>query len=135
MAKKAQTRKRFTLDQKQDAIIKLKKGWTLAQVAEEIGCSVAALQLWKKEFKDGNLTLDGYGAEETEEQEEEDYTPAPTRTHKPQPTASTASRKDFVKSYWSKVPASAIMEMPSSTDDVIELIDNALKYAYDELSD
>jgi hypothetical protein len=139
MAKKVKTRNRFTVDQKQKAIINLKKGWKLNEVADEIGCSIAALQLWKKEFKGGKFTLDGYGAEQVEEreevEEEEDYTPAPTRTHKPQPTASTTSRKDFIKQYWGTLPASAIMDMPESTDDVIELIDNALTYAYNQLTD
>jgi len=126
----------------------LQKGLTGSLVCERVGCSPASLQNWKKEYNDGKFSLDDLeeGSEEKEEEKEKE-TPPP-KPSKPKATASTTtyqygyshpdtdiSQEAFVKKYWNKKTVSSMMQMPATIDDVVKLINHALEYAYDELTD
>lgn len=117
----------FTPEQKANAIRMLNEGVSASDVIEEIGCSFASLQNWKKDYKSGKLILD--------DEEEEEYTSHHKGGHTSiPPSRSTISREEFIEQYWQTRSVVTVMKMPSTIDEVVKLINNALTYAHDRLS-
>jgi transposase-like protein len=117
----------FTPEQKANAIRMLNEGVSASDVIEEIGCSFASLQNWKKDYKSGKLILD--------DEEEEEYTSHHKGGHtSTPPSRSTISREEFIEQYWQTRSVVTVMKMPSTIDEVVKLINNALTYAHDRLS-
>jgi len=122
----------FTTAQKAEAILLLNKGLTASAVCEKIGCSTASLQNWKKDYKEKKFSLDDMDEDDEDEQEEEEETTPPVP--KPsKPAEYRISKKDFIESYWNRTTVSAVMKMPESIDEIVNLINDALDYAYYEL--
>ena len=131
----------FTPAQKAKAMQLLDEGWTGTEVCEEVGCSSASLQNWKKEYKEGKISLSDLPLVGDEDEEE---TP-PQKASKPPKNAptpkvaksisstSTMSREDLIKDYWRRKSVNAVMEMPKTIDEVINLVNDALIFAYDHL--
>jgi len=108
----------------------LSKGMTGSMVCEKIGCSPASLQVWKKDYKDGKISRDD--VDDGRQDDEQDTPPHKTACCSSQPTA---SREEFIKQYWRTQSVDAVMKMPESIDEVVKLINNALMYAHNHLSD
>jgi len=131
----------FTPADKARAIQLINKGWKAKEVIDEIGCSPATLQNWKKDFKGGKISLSDLPLEEEEEYEEEDTEEVEQPIHrKPSHTPSKPaihkeSKQDFIKRYWRTQSVETVMDKPETVDAVIELINGALGYAYTQLSD
>ena len=131
----------FTPAQKAKAMQLLNEGWTAAEVCEEIGCSPASLQNWKKEFKEGKISLSDLPLSDDEEEEQEENplrsktTCSPGHHSKLPSRLSGTSKEDLINRYWQYRTVGAVMKMPETIDEVIKLINHALSYAYDELTD
>jgi len=148
----------FTAAQKAEAMMLISKGLTGSEVCEKVGCSPASLQNWKKEYADKKFTLDDLEDDlkgdkpsrgrpkkekpETWEDEEEDEeqpasTPKPNQYSytPPKPAKPAMSREDFIQQYWRRKTVESVMKMPETIDEVVALLNNALAYAYDHLTD
>jgi len=130
----------FTKAQKAEAILLLNKGLSGSAVCEKVGCSIASLQNWKKEFADKKFSLKDVDEQEEEWEEEEETTPSqPASTHKATPPYSsskpTDSKEDFIKSYWKTQSVDTVMDKPETIDDVVGIVNDALTYAYRKLAD
>ena len=131
----------FTPQQKAQAMKLINERWTAAEVCEEIGCSMASLQNWKKDFKEGKISLSDLPLDGDEDEEEEEETAPSKGAHKSTPMASYSppkciiSREDFIKDYWKSQSVGDVMKMPESIDEVVKLVNHALKFAYDHLKD
>ena len=126
----------FTPAQKAKAMKLLNEHWTAAEVCEEIGCSPASLQNWKKEFKEGKISLSDLPLSD-EEDDEAEKTPPQKASHTPSHYSSSAirtssvSREDFVRDYWKHKSVDTVMDSPKTIDEAIKRINSALVYAYD----
>jgi len=141
----------FTASQKAEAIMLLNKGLTGSEVCEKIGCSIASLQNWKKEYADGKFSLDDMSEDENkptrgrpkkakaetweDDDEEQTSSPQPASYSPPKSTKPAISCEEFVKKYWQHKTVGSVMTMPGTIDEVVNLVNNALTFAYDQLSD
>jgi transposase-like protein len=115
-------------------------GYTLNQTAAEIGCSVAALQNWKKADKEGT-----WNAPAVEEWDAEVTTEPAKKTKKVKrrkkavkkatvvPKA-TMSFEDFVRDYWRKnAKASDVLLLPPEiAPEAVRHTNDVLRYAYEQ---
>ena len=127
----------FTHAQKAKAMIMVSKKIPASQICEEIGCSPASLQNWKKEYREHKFSLNA-AEEDGDEQEEQEEKPSynkPVQPHSHQTRSSSLSREDFIKKYWQFRTVDAVMQMPETIDEVVKLINHALAYAHDHLAD
>ena len=124
----------FTPAQKAKALMLIDKGMTGSAVADKIGCSLASIQVWKRERGEGKIKMNDPDKEE-EEYEEEEATPHHQRHSAVHSSKITVSREDFIKKYWQNKSVDTVMKMPETIDEVVNLINNALSYAYTHLAD
>ena len=103
-------------------------GKTAKEVAEHFGCSVASLQVWKKDDK-YKVSTDDDGDDEQEEQTPTQHRFTPCQKSEPE-----ISRSEFIKQYWRNRSVESVMETPNTIDERVELINSVLKYAYDRLT-
>ena len=122
----------FTEKQKAEAI----KLWVIDKrkpddVAEHIGCSIASLNVWKKAYREGNLDLSIL-----DEEEEEEQSPPSCRSLVSSPTKSEPKETldEFTKRYWRNRSVETVMTMPETIDEVVALVNKALRYAYQDLT-
>ncbi|MDR0328900.1 MAG: hypothetical protein LBI05_11455 [Planctomycetaceae bacterium] len=102
---------------------------TQKQIAKKIGCSVAALSLWRRAYMDGQL-----GDEIVEDDESAEYESCETSHTK----VSTAQKNrdaihELKMKFWSEDFRAANMLLTptgASPDEVVGLINEALEYAY-----
>ena len=146
MAKKKAVKKSFTPEAKAEALRLISEGHTRKEVAAQIGCSTAAIQLWKVEAKSGKIKAAAKSAESVK--------PAAKSVKKAKKTkrrrkgvrkttvATTPAAKplitfdEFVQGYWSGCKgAMDIMRLPPDvTPKAIQYIHEVLRYAYNRFS-
>jgi len=115
----------FSPAQKAKAIRLLQEGWKAQDVVDKIGCSLASLQNWRKEFKEGKISL---GSQHNNEEEAKQ----PTRST--QPVGSKETSEEFVKRYWKHKSVDTVMTMPETIDEVVKLVNDALEYVYADIN-
>ena len=124
----------YTKEQKAEAMhLLVNKGWSLDDVAEQIGCSVASLQVWKKDYKDGKIKItdmDNGKEEETPSVLQRQAVPSAPPCRKP-----NVSFDDFVNRYWQTKSVSDMMDVPKTIDETVKFVNDVLEYAYDRLTD
>ena len=125
--------KSFSQEEKEKALQLLKDGYTQKEVADQMGCSVASLQLWKK----------ATGGKKKGKKKKA------TKSAK-KATAASASEcqcgcdceccccvpfEEFVHGYWTKYPkAGEVLKLPPDMmPEAVKYINNVLKYAHDHL--
>jgi len=121
--------KSFTAEEKAEALQLLKDGHTLKGVAQQIGCSVASLQSWKKttggkkngKKKKAKSTKEVAAIEVAEECNCE--------------CCSCVPFGEFVRGYWSETPhAAKVLSLPPDMmPEAVKYINNVLKYAHENL--
>ena len=121
--------KSFSTETRAEALQLLKDGHKLNDVAQQIGCSVASLQSWKKaaggkkngKKKKAKSTKKVAAVEVAEECNCECCCCVPF--------------EDFVHDYWTKCPkASEVLKLPPDMmPEAVKYINNVLKYAYNNL--
>jgi transposase-like protein len=126
MAKKKASRKEFTPEQREAAVQMLYDGSSYKEVAAEVGCSIASLQVWRKQHVEGRKT-------KRKETAPANHTPVADPT--PQPPAPThkVSFEKFVRKYWEKRAVDVVLMPPEKSAEVVKLINDTLQYAYDNL--
>ena len=146
MAKKKPVRKSFSPETKVEALRLIREdGYTQNQAAEYAGCSVNAIQNWKVAAKAGKIKV---AAQETKngantaehsvksvkkaKRQQKGSMATTTRTAatgKPQITSD-----DFVRDYWNKGTRAvdALLLPPEIGQKVIQYVNEALRYAYDQ---
>jgi len=118
--------KTFSADERAEALQLLKDGHTLKEVADQIGCSVASLQSWKKtaggkksgKKKKAKSKKKGAAVEATIECDCENCSCVPF--------------EDFVHDYWTKCPKAAVVLSlpPDMMPEAVKYVNNVLKYAH-----
>ena len=121
----------YTPAQKAEAIRLLNKGRKAEEVIEKIGCSLASLQNWKKEYKEGKIRLSDQSKGNSDNKGGDDASSCSAPPF--QKPVCKISLDDFVKKYWRSKSVDTVMNMPESIDEVVALVNSALKYAYTEL--
>jgi len=147
MAKKS--RKTFSQATKEEAVAAMSIGnLTQKEIAEKYGCSVPALQLWRKELQ--SPTTDNWDEEEADDssnEPEDIYTEQETpsrrkRTTKPKQETPTRRKRttkpeqdtanDVVRNFWNKNYRGVDMLLsPQSIEstEVIKLVNEAIQFA------
>ena len=119
--------KSFSQEEKTKALQLLKDGHTLKQVADQVGCSTASLQLWKRATggKKGKKKKTAKSAKKVAEVAEECTCEC----------CSCVPFEDFVHDYWTKCPKAgeALKLPPDMMPEAVKYINNVLKYAHDNL--
>ena len=148
--KKTSVRKSFTVETKAEALRLIREEeYTAKQAAEQIGCSVQAIQQWKAAAKSGKIKIaakgNSNGAKTTEPVVKSvkkakkskrrrrkgvaKQTVATVPTEKPQITFD-----EFVQDYWHEYPeATDILRLPPDLmPTAVQYVNNVLRYAYDQ---
>jgi len=121
--------KSFSQEEKTKALQLLKDGHTRQEVADQMGCSVASLQLWKKSAggkKKGKKKKTAKSTKKVAAEVAEECTCE---------CCSCVSFEDFVHDYWTKCPkAGEVLKLPPDMmPEAVKYINNVLKYAHDHL--
>ena len=151
------TRKTFSAKDKKAAVQAMIIGnRTQKQIAEKFGCSLAALQLWKKDPAHNPQVAEEeeWEEEENEEYESESSSKTEVKEEVSPPSVHENTRSHFKhesertseadqeavhclkKRYWSEDSRGVDMLLTptsASPDDVVKLINEALEYAYKHL--
>jgi len=120
-------KKTFSKSVKQQAVNAMSIGnLTQKQIADKFGCSVATLQVWRKEVQDTS-SEDEWEEKEWEEQEE---APAPCKS---KCTAPTDTPHDLKRKFWSKGNRIDMLLNPQnvSAEEAIKLANDALQFAHE----
>jgi len=112
---------------------------TQKQIAEKFGCSVPALQLWRKDLQDS--VEDAEEEEETEEEEEVTEAPKPKSPFGGVVSNTNLKSKQealhaLKKKYWEQDSRGVDMLLTptgASPDEVVRLINKALDFAFNYL--
>ena len=97
---------------------------TRKQIAQKIGCSIDALQKWKRAARDNSQVVEQPGCEEAEEC---------CGKHKASPLPKKGTADDFVRQFWNKnFRAVDMLLSPKdvSPEEAVKLVNEALIYAY-----
>ena len=143
--KRASVRNTFTPEVKATALRLISEGHTRKEVAAQIGCSTAALQLWKVEAKSGKIKVAAKD-EATEPAAKPVKKAKKMRRRRRRGLAKTTvatapavkpsiAFDKFVQDYWSEYPAATdIMRLsPDIMPKAVQYVNDVLKYAYDHL--
>ena len=119
----------FSAESRADALRLLKDGHTLKDVAQQVGCSVASLQSWKKSAG-GKKIGKKKKAKSTKKVAAVEATEGCDCG-----CGCCVSFEDFVHDYWTKCPkASEVLSLPPNMmPEAVKYINNVLKYAHDHL--
>ena len=120
--------KSFSQEEKAKALQLLKDGHSRKEVADQMGCSVASLQLWKKSAggkKNGKKKKTAKSTKKAAEVAEECTCEC----------CCCVPFEDFVHDYWTKCPkAGEVLKLPPDMmPEAVKYINNVLKYAHDHL--
>jgi len=120
--------KSFTADEKAEALRLLKDGHTRKEVADQMGCSVASLQLWKRATggkKKGKKKKTAKSVKKAAKVAGECNCEC----------CCCVSFEEFAHGYWSKAPhAGEVLKLPPDMmPEAVKYINNVLKYAHDHL--
>ena len=120
--------KSFSAEEKAKALQLLKDGHTRKEVADQMGCSVASLQLWKR-AAGGKKS----GKKKTKSKKKAAAVEAMAVCNCE--CCCCVSFEDFVHDYWTQYPkASEVLSLPPDRiPEAVKYINNVLKYAYDNL--
>ena len=117
-------RKTFTNAVKQQAVNAMSAGkLTQKQIAEKYGCSVPALQVWRKELQD-NPPAEEEGWEEWEEEEASETCDCQC--------APKQNAQELMLQFWSKDNRAVDMLLTPkavSAEDAVKLVNEALQFA------
>jgi transposase-like protein len=131
------SKKTFSAANKEKAVKLMLGGQqTQKQIAEKFGCSVSALQLWKKEIanKAHAAVSDEDAWEEPVPVETETVEP-PKPAHVPAPAAGkdADAAHNFIRQFWNKnyrAVDALLTPKDVSSDEAVKLVNEALQYAY-----
>ena len=120
--------KSFSQEEKAKALQLLKDGHTQKEVSEQMGCSIASLQLWKRATegkKKSKKKKTAKLAKKTAKVAEECNCEC----------CCCVSFEEFAHGYWSKAPhAGEVLKLPPDMmPEAVKYINNVLKYAHDHL--
>jgi transposase len=121
--------KSFSVEEKAEALRLLKDGHTLKEVAQQIGCSVASLQSWKK-------TAGGKKQGKKKKAKSSKKVAATETTAECDcESCCCISFEEFARGYWAEAPnAEKVLSLPPDMmPEAVQYINNVLKYAYDNL--
>ena len=121
--------KSFSTEARAEALQLLKDGYPQKEVAEQIGCSIASLQSWKK-AAGGKKNGKKKKAKSTKKVAAIEATTECNCEHR-----CCVSFEDFVHDYWTKCPkAGEVLKLPPDMmPEAVKYINNVLKYAYNNL--
>jgi len=120
MAKKKRKKKGFGTEQKTEAMRLIQEGHTQKQVAAQVGCSVASLQSWKKQFATEKPSPRGAKYEEPKDE-----------VVKSQPSQVPFDK--FVRKYWEGRAVDVLLMESTVSSEIVKRVNEALRYAYDSL--
>ena len=119
------SRKTFTEKDKAQALKLMAEGkLTRKQIAQKFGCSIDALQKWKRVARNSSQVVEQAECEETEEC---------CGKHVASPLPKKGTADDFVRQFWNKnFRAVDILLLPKSftPEETVKLVNEALIYAY-----
>ena len=125
-------RKTFSAETKEQAVAEMSIGnLTQKEIADKFGCSVAALQVWRKELNnDSDSQKDWDEWEEEEEEEESAEQCGCSCTSKPAKQAHETMRK-----FWNKNYRGVDMLLTPSevrSEEVVKLVNEAIQFACEQ---
>ena len=108
----------------------MKDGHTRQEVADQMGCSVASLQLWKKSVGGKKKGKKKKTAKSTKKAAAVEVAEECTCE-----CCCCVSFEEFAHGYWSKAPhAGEVLKLPPDMmPEAVKYINNVLKYAHDHL--
>ena len=121
--------KSFSPEVRAEALQLLKDGTPQKEIAEQIGCSIASLQSWKKQAG-GKKNGKKKKAKSSKKASAVEATTECTCE-----CCNCIPFADFVHGYWSKSPkAGEVLKLPPDMmPEAVKYVNNVLKYAYDNL--
>ena len=121
--------KSFSAEERAEALQLLKDGQTLKEVAQQVGCSVASLQSWKKQAG-GKKSGKKKKAKSKKKAAAVEATTECTCEN-----CSCISFDEFARGYWAETPhAEKVLSLPPDMmPEAVKYINNVLKYAHDNL--
>jgi len=119
--------KSFSPEERAKALQLLKAGHPQKEIADQIGCSVASLQSWKKATK-GKRSGKKKKSKSSKKIAAADAECTCERCN-------GVPFEDFVQTYWTKSPnANEVLKLPPDMmPEAVKYVNNVLKYAYDQL--
>jgi len=121
--------KSFSVEEKAEALRLLKDGHTLKEVAQQVGCSVASLQSWKK------ATGGKQKSKKKKAKSSKKVAAVEATTECDCESCCCVSFEEFARGYWAEAPhAEKVLSLPPDImPEAVQYINNVLKYAYDNL--
>jgi len=127
-------RKSFSPEEKARALQLMKEGSTMNQTAAMIGCSVAALQLWKQSAKKGvKKTTPTETAIPKKRVKKSTRKGVKKSTRKAPKPKSLLTHGDLVQKYWEAHAVNGVLP-PGTTPQTLKTVSDALTFAHDALS-
>ena len=119
--------KSFSPEERAKALQLLKEGHPQKEVADQIGCSVASLQSWKKATKGKRSGKKKKGKSSKKI--------AAADAECTCECCNCIPFEDFVQTYWTKSStANEVLKLPPDMmPEAVKYVNNVLKYAYDQL--
>jgi len=119
--------KSFSPEARAEALQLLKAGSSQQEVADQIGCSIASLQSWKRAAR---------GKKSGKKKKTKSGKKAATvEADCPCECCCCVPFEEFVHGYWTECPkASEVLKLPPDMmPEAVKYVNNVLKYAYDNL--
>ena len=122
--------KSFSPEARAEALQLLKAGHPQQEVADQVGCSIASLQAWKR------LAKGKKSGKKKKAKSSKKTTAVEAETECTCECCNCIPFEDFVQGYWTKYPkAGEVLKLPPDMmPEAVKYVNNVLKYAYDNLS-
>jgi len=119
--------KSFSPEARAEALQLLKDGHPQQEVADQVGCSIASLQAWKRQAK-GKKSGKKKKAQSGKKV-------AAVEAECTCECCCCVPFEEFVQGYWTECPkASEVLKLPPNMmPEAVKYVNNVLKYAYDNL--
>jgi len=121
--------KSFSPEERAEALQLLKEGHPQKEIAEQIGCSIASLQSWKKQAKSKK------NGKKKKAKSSKKSAAAEATAECTCECCDCIPFDEFVRDYWAKCPkAGDVLKLPPDmVPEAVRYVNNVLKYAYDNL--
>ena len=121
--------KSFSPEARAEALQLLQDGSSQQEVADQIGCSIASLQAWKR------LAKGKKSGKKKKTKSSKRVAAVETETECTSECCHCVPFEDFVHAYWTKYPkAGEVLKLPPDMmPEAVKYVNNVLKYAYDNL--
>jgi len=121
--------KSFSPEARAEALQLLKAGSSQQEVADQIGCSIASLQSWKRQARGKK------NGKKKKAKSSKKSAAVETETECTCECCNCIPFEDFAHGYWAKAPhAGEVLKLPPDMmPEAVKYVNNVLKYAYDNL--